>query len=192
MMAAMTLKALIFDCDGTLADTMPLHYLAWRDTMRRYGIDFPEERFYALGGLPTPHIARMLLAEAGVGADGAAVAHEKEVAYMDRLADVRPHPAVLPIVQAARGKLPMAVATGSERWIAEKTLARLAMLDWFDALVCAEDVRRPKPAPDIFLEAARRLGAEPCDCVVYEDSVPGFEAAEAAGMRWVDVHTLAS
>jgi len=188
MMASM--KAIIFDCDGTLADTMPLHYLAWCDTMRRYGVDFAEDRFYALGGVPTTTIATQLLAEAGVDADGAAVAHEKELAYMTHLARVRPHPAVLPIVRAARGKVPMAVATGSERWIAEKTLAHLDMLDWFDAIVCAEDVTHPKPAPDIFLEAARRLSVEPNDCVVYEDSVPGFEAAAAAGMRCVDVHTL--
>jgi len=190
MMAAM--KALIFDCDGTLADTMPLHYLAWRDTMLRYGIDFPEDRFYALGGVPTTDIATMLLAEAGIGADGAAVAHEKELAYMAHLAHVRPHPAVLPIVLAHRGKLPMAVATGSQRWIAARTLEQLGMADWFDAVVCAEDVARPKPAPDIFLEAARRLGAEPHACVVYEDSVPGFKAAAAAGMQCVDVHTLTS
>ncbi|MFW6153694.1 MAG: HAD family hydrolase [Planctomycetota bacterium] len=184
------MKALIFDCDGTLADTMPLHYLAWRDTMRRYGIAFAEDRFYALGGVPTTDIAAALLAEAGVTAEPAAVAHEKELAYMTHLAHVAPHPAVLPIVAAHRGKLPMAVATGSQRWIAEKTLGRLAMLGWFDTVVCAEDVTRPKPAPDIFLEAARRLGAAPGNCVVYEDSAPGFEAAAAAGMRCVDVHTL--
>ncbi len=184
------MKALIFDCDGTLADTMGLHYLAWRDTMRRYGIDFGEARFYALGGVPTTTIAAQLLSEAGVDADGAAVAHEKERAYLAHLAAVRPHPAVLPIVRAHRGKLPMAVATGSERWIAVKTLGQLGMADWFDALVCAEDVAHPKPAADIFLEAARRLGVAPEACVVYEDSVPGFQAAAAAGMRCIDVHTL--
>jgi len=184
------MKAIIFDCDGTLADTMPIHYLAWHATLLRYGIDFDEDRFYSMGGIPTARIAAILAEEHGVELDPEAVSHEKELEYLRHLAEARPHPAVEPIAREYRGTLPMAVATGSMRWIAEKTLTHLGMLDWFDAIVCADDVTNPKPAPDIFLEAARRLGVPPTDCLVYEDTDPGVQAAAAAGMECVDVRTL--
>jgi len=186
----MATQAIIFDCDGTLADTMPIHYRAWRTVMLRYGVDYGEDRFYAMGGIPTARIAAILLDEAGVRADPVAVSHEKELAYMAHLDEVKPHPAVEPIARKYRDVLPMAVATGSMRWIAEKTLTQIGMLDWFDAVICAEDIANPKPAPDIFLEAARRLGVGPADCLVYEDTDPGVQAAAAAGMKCVDVRTL--
>ncbi len=184
------MKAIIFDCDGTLADTMPIHYEAWRTTLARYGIDFPEERFYALGGWATEDITALLAEEAGVTLDAAAVSHEKEMEYVHRLDRVRPLAAVAAVARRNRGVLPMAVATGSLRWIATRTLRQLAMLDWFDAIVCADDVDRGKPAPDIFLEAARLLGVPPAECLVYEDTDPGVEAAAAAGMECIDVRTL--
>ena len=183
-------KGLIFDCDGTLADTMPAHYIAWRATMERHGIEFTEDRFYELGGVPTEGVVAILAGEQGVALDAAAVGREKENLFHESLERVeRVHP-VVAVADAWRGKLPMAVATGSERWSAERMLDHLGILGWFDALACADDVAHHKPAPDTFLLAAERLGVAPAACLVYEDTDLGMEAARRAGMDAVDVRTL--
>jgi HAD superfamily hydrolase (TIGR01509 family) len=183
-------RALIFDCDGTLADTMPAHYRAWVDVMGRHGIPFPEERFYALAGTPTREIIRMLAADAGKTVDIPAVVRAKEDAFLVQIAEVVPIAPVVEIARAARGVHPMAVASGGQRRIVERTLAQIGVLDWFGALVTAEDTVRHKPDPDLFLEAARRLGVPPEICVVYEDADLGIEAARRAGMQWVDVRVM--
>jgi beta-phosphoglucomutase-like phosphatase (HAD superfamily) len=181
-------KALIFDCDGTLADTMPIHYRAWRATLDPLGIAFPEERFYALGGVPTGKIIQILATEQGVTVpdlEGATLA--KEEGFLLFLDEVRPVDAVFRIAEAHRGRLPMAVASGGYRPVVERILGRIGVAGWFDALVTAEDTTRHKPEPDVFLEAARRLGVEPASCAVYEDTDVGLEAARRAGMTGVDV-----
>lgn len=180
---------LIFDCDGTLADTMPVHYRAWTATLGRYGIAFPEPRFYQLGGVPTAKIIRLLSEEQGVPvADVDAMTHEKEAAFLDLLGDVRPVEAVFAVAAEHRGRLPMAVASGGYRAVVTRTLQFLRVLDWFDAVVCAEDTPRHKPEPDVFLEAARRLNvADATRCLVFEDTDIGLEAARRAGMAAVDV-----
>jgi len=183
----MTFDAIIFDCDGTLADTMPAHYVAWRATMSRYGIDFSEDRFYAMAGRPTDRIIQILAAEQGVVVDVAQAAREKEEAFLEALGEVLPVEPVTEVVRRSRGKLPIAVATGAIRPVLEKTLLQIGLDGWFDAIVTAEDTERHKPEPDVFLEAARRLGVAPERCQVYEDSDFGVEAARRAGMQWVDI-----
>jgi beta-phosphoglucomutase-like phosphatase (HAD superfamily) len=187
-------QAFIFDLDGTLADTMPAHFAAWTAVAGRHGLTFPEARFYSLGGVPTAKIAAMLIAEAGLTLDGQAVALEKERAYVDGLmaagAVIRPIPAVLEIARRHRPEGPMAVASGSVRRLVDRTLAALGIADWFAAVVAAEDTTRHKPEPDVFLEAARRMGADPARCTVYEDTDIGLEAAHRAGMRPVDIRPL--
>jgi beta-phosphoglucomutase family hydrolase len=180
----------IFDLDGTLADTMPVHFRAWCEVAARHGISFPEERFYALGGVPTHRIAATLIAEQGLPLDPARITAEKERAFLDRFGEVGPVTAVVEIAREARAEGPIAVATGSPRAIAERTLRQLGILDWFAVLVGAEDTARHKPDPDVFLEAARRLGVEPRACTVYEDTDLGLEAARRAGMAAVDVRPL--
>jgi beta-phosphoglucomutase-like phosphatase (HAD superfamily) len=179
---------LIFDCDGTLADTMPAHYKAWLALLGRFGIPFPEPRFYAMGGMPTASIIRVLAGEVGVAVtDVDAMVLEKEGYFLTHLDAVRPIEPVLAIAAAYRGKLPLAVASGGYRDTITRTLDRIAIRDWFDALVTAEDTPRHKPDPDVFLEAARRLGAEASKCVVFEDTDIGLEAARRAGMVGIDV-----
>jgi HAD superfamily hydrolase (TIGR01509 family) len=179
---------LIFDCDGTLADSMPVHYVAWRDTLLRYEIVFPEEQFYLMGGMPSTKIVGRLSKEQGVSvADPALVADEKERLFQTLIDRVQPKQAVCDIAAAFRGKKPLAVASGSGRVVVVKQLEALKIYDWFSALVAAEDTERHKPEPDVFLEAAERIGVRPKNCVVFEDSPLGFQAAEAAGMDWVDV-----
>ena len=170
---------------------MPVHYQAWAATLGRYpGLELSEDRFYVLGGWPTLSIAELLKKETGLDFDPAAVAREKEAAFERRLDQVRPIALVVAKARELRGTMPIAVATGGIRRICETILHHIGLVGWFDAMVCAEDVRHHKPAPDIFLEAARRLGVAPEDCLVYEDTDPGLEAARRAGMEWTDVRTF--
>jgi HAD superfamily hydrolase (TIGR01549 family) len=179
---------LIFDCDGTLADTMPSHYRAWVKILGEYGIPFPEDRFYSLGGMPTSKIIQLLSGEQGIVIDDLdALVHAKESAYVEFMSEIRIIEQVAAIARANRGKLPQAVASGGYREVVKQTLVQIGIGDWFDAIVCAEDTAKHKPEPDVFLEAARRLGVDPVKCVVFEDTDLGMEAARRAGMIGVDV-----
>ena len=187
-------QAFIFDLDGTLADTMPVHFGVWQIIARRHGLSFPEERFYRMGGVPTPKIAAILIAEAQLALDPVAVAAEKERHYLEGLASgalcVLPIAPVIEIARARRREGPMAIASGSSRRLVTLTLAALGIADWFGAVVAAEDTERHKPEPDVFLEAARRLGVAPTRCTVYEDTDLGLESARRAGMVGVDVRQV--
>ena len=183
-------RGLIFDCDGTLADTMPVHFVAWTAMLTRHGIPFPETRFYELGGVPTAQIIRILSKEYGVPVtDVDAMVHEKESAFLEILHAVKPMDKVIAVAERHRGKLPQAVASGGYRETITRTLDLLNIRGWFEAMVTAEDTERHKPEPDVFLEAAKRLGVPPERCVVFEDTDIGLLAAQRAGMASVDVRT---
>lgn len=181
---------LIFDCDGTLADTMPLHWEAWRKVARRHGVHFTEERFYALGGVPTRDILAQLKQEQGLAIDPLAVAREKEETYLETIHQVGPIEETIAIARAHHGKIPMAVASGGSRRVIGIVLEKIGIRPWFNAVVTNEDVARQKPAPDIFLEAARRIGVASGQCRAYEDTDLGMQAIRAAGMDAVDVRTM--
>ena len=179
--------ALIFDCDGTLVDSMPWHFKAWRTALNRYHIPFSEERFYALGGTPIKRIIELLAEEAGQTVNVDTIAEEKERLYYSFIPEIKPRKMVIKIIKDNKGQIPMAVASGSSRHSVTTTLKYLDILEWFNSIVCAEDVEKHKPAPDIFLETAIRLGVTPERCLVYEDSPLGIEAAHRAGMKAIDV-----
>ena len=183
-------SALIFDCDGTLADTMPGHFTAWVQTLRSLGADITEEKFYEMAGVPSAAIIETLNREHGYTLDVQHTLHAKERMYVDGLHDVQEITAVTDIARAHAGKVPMAVASGGLRSVVHATLDALSLRSLFDAVVTADDVLHGKPAPDIFLRAAEMLGIAPQDCIVYEDGDPGLEAARRAGMRSVDVRVL--
>ena len=183
-------KGLIFDCDGTLANTMPLHWRAWQMITQRHGLHFPEDRFYSLGGVPSRDILRLLAAEQGRSLDHFAIAHEKEEAYLPLMAQIEPIHGVVGIAKAHHGKIPMAVASGGTQRIIGRVLEQLNLCHLFDAVVTSEMVKHQKPAPDIFLEAARRIGVDPKCCRAYEDTDLGLQAIRAAGMEAVDVRAL--
>jgi beta-phosphoglucomutase family hydrolase len=183
-------RGLIFDCDGTLADTMPLHWHAWQIVTQRHNLHFPEDRFYAFGGVPSRDILKLLAEEQGRSLDHIAIAHEKEEMYLPLIAKVEPIHAVVEIAQANHGKIPLAVASGGTQKIISLVLDRLNIRHLFDAVVTSEMVKNQKPAPDIFLEAARRIGVEPKFCRAYEDTDLGLQAIRAAGMEAVDVRKL--
>jgi len=181
-------EAYIFDCDGTLADTMPLHYRGWQRLVADYGATFSEDLFYSLGGTPTERILEILRDEHGLKiVDVPSVARRKEEYFLEMLHEVKPIDAVVAIAREAHGRLPMAVASGGLRRYVELTLDFIGIRTLFDTVVCFEDCARAKPFPDPFLEAARRLGVAPEGALVFEDSHLGVEAATAAGMQYVFV-----
>lgn len=179
----------IFDCDGTIADTMPVHYRAWCVAMEQTGGRFPEDLFYSWGGKPSLGIVRELNARFGLSLDPEQTVHLKERTFLELLPGVRPVQPVLDFARSVHGTAPLAIASGGHHELVNATLSALGITELFSAVVCAEDYARGKPAPDPFLEAARRIGVEPARCLVFEDSPTGIEAAEAAGMRWVLVKT---
>ena len=186
----MTIKGIIFDCDGTLADTMPLHWRAWSEITSRHGIHFPEDRFYSLGGVPSRDILQLLREEQRLEIDAIAVAKEKEIAYLDLMHQVGPIHEVVNVAREHHGRLPMAVASGGTKPIIEKVLIHLGIREYFDAVVTSEDVVKQKPAPDIFLEAARRIGIDAKFCRAYEDTDLGMKAIRSAGMHAIDVRIM--
>src|SRR5271168_3965393 len=183
-------RGLIFDCDGTLADTMPLHWRAWQIIANKYKLDFPEDRFYSLGGVPSRDILKMLAEEQGMTLDYIAAAHEKENTYLPLMAQVKPVQAGVEIARAHHGRIPMAVASGGTQPVIIGVLEHLKIRHLFDAVVTSEMITHQKPAPDIFLEAARRIGVDPKSCRAYEDTDLGLQAIRSAGMEAVDVREL--
>ncbi|MDX2079205.1 MAG: HAD family phosphatase [Terrimicrobiaceae bacterium] len=179
--------AYIFDCDGTIADTMPLHFRAWTRAMEDFGGTFPEHLFYEWGGKPTSVIVAELNRRFGTNMDVVTTVRRKEDYYLQLIPEVLPIVPVLEIARRMHGVIPMAVASGGHHELVDATLDALKIRGLFDAVVCAEDYERGKPAPDPFLEAARRLGVSPEQCLVFEDSPTGIAAAEAAGMAHVFV-----
>ncbi|MDB6015875.1 MAG: HAD-superfamily hydrolase, subfamily variant 3 [Pedosphaera sp.] len=184
------LQGIIFDCDGTLADTMPLHWRAWQAITHRHKLHFPEDRFYSLGGVPSRDILKMLGEEQSIVLDHLAIAHEKEAEYRPLIAQVEPINLVVGVAREYYGKIPLAVASGGTHQIIEQVLQHLGIRHLFNAVVTSEDVVNQKPAPDIFLEAARRIGVPPQFCRAYEDTDLGMQSIRDAGMEAIDVRTL--
>ena len=182
-------RGYIFDCDGTLADSMPVHLLAWNQTLAQVGKSFPEELFYQWGGKTTTHVVKSLNEKFNWNLGVLATAKEKENCYLELLSQVQPIVAVVKLVHAFFGKVPLAVASGGYRKVVTATLEVLGLIQFFETIVCAEDYHHGKPAPDPFLEAARRMGLAPGDCLVFEDSPTGVAAAKAAGMEYVLVQS---
>jgi HAD superfamily hydrolase (TIGR01509 family) len=179
--------AYLFDCDGTIVDSMPIHYLAWRRVLEPYGFDLSEDQFYAYGG----RVAADAIAEATAGQPMTVsipdLLAQHEQYFLELLPQVKPIHAVLGHIREAYGKMPLAVVSGSTREIVTRSLEAVGLLDRFDVLVCAGDYVKPKPDPECFLAAAAKMGVEPARCVVFEDAELGIQAAQAAGMAAVKV-----
>jgi len=178
----------IFDCDGTVVDSMPLHYHAWVAALREHDapFEFTERYFYASAGIAEADVTRHLNELHGTSLDPLGVVRSKQRWVKEHLPELRAIPAVEAIVRdLATRRVPMAVASGSELSIVEPSLDAVGLRSFFPVIVTPEAVRRGKPAPDMFLLAAERLGVRPQDCLVYEDGRSGIEAAAAAGMACV-------
>nr|WP_240955526.1 HAD family phosphatase [Micromonospora sp. HNM0581] len=180
-------QAYLFDCDGTIVDSMPQHYTAWRDTLDRWGCAFPEDLFYAWAGRPTTDIVVALNERHGLDMPVATVVAHREARFQQLLPAATGIPGVLRHIDDAHGRIPFAVVSGSTREAVTASLEALGILDRFDVLVCAGDYSRPKPDPEPFLRAAELLGVPPASCLVFEDADLGIAAATAAGMAAVRV-----
>jgi HAD superfamily hydrolase (TIGR01509 family) len=180
-------QAYLFDCDGTVVDSMPLHYIAWKQALGEWGCEFSEDRFYELGGLPIVEIIDLLGREQGIGMPVAQVAKRKEELYFERLPKVQCVAEVLEHIEDQTGRIPLAVVSGSTRDSVEASLGAVSLLNKFDVVVCAGDYTKSKPDPEPFLVAAQRLGVRPEACLVFEDTQIGIDAATAAGMKSVRV-----
>ena len=180
-------RAYLFDCDGTIADSMPLHYIAWKTALAEWNCAFDEKLFYSWGGKPADKIISTLNRMNGLKMPVEAVSQRKESLYYELLPRLRAIPEVLEHIQAQHGRIPFAVVSGSRRNSVVSSLTTLGLLDKFDTIVAAEDYKNGKPAPDAFLLAAGNLGVAPRDCLVFEDTPLGIQAATAAGMASVMV-----
>ena len=169
---------------------MPLHWRAWQAIASRHRFHFPQDRFYSLGGVPTRDILKMLSSEQGLALDALSVAREKEAEYLPLIAQVEPINTVVGVAREYHGRIPLAVASGGTQRIITQVLDHLGIRHLFQAIVTSEDVLHQKPAPDIFLEAARRIGVPPQFCRAYEDTDLGMRAIRAAGMQAFDVREL--
>jgi beta-phosphoglucomutase family hydrolase len=183
-------KGLVFDCDGTIADTMPLHYRAWLEALGEHGCDFPEAMFYELAGMPTLDIIRTLNERHGYNIPPDEARRRKSEAFLRMLPEVTPIEPVVSLVREYANRLPMAVATSGTRLSCASTLGALGLTDCFRAVVTVDDVALGKPAPDLFLEAARRISVAPEHCMAFEDGDLGIQSAHAAGMEVVDIRPL--
>jgi beta-phosphoglucomutase family hydrolase len=180
-------RAYLFDCDGTIVDSMPLHYKAWKKALAKWGCTFDEELFYSWGGKPTVAIVASLNEMQGLQMPPEQVAHEKELLYFELLPELKAIPEVVEHIEAQHGRIPLAVVSGGRRESVVNSLTIVHLEDRFETIVSSDEYKNGKPAPDCFLMAAERLGIAPADCLVFEDTAIGIQAATAAGMTTVMV-----
>ena len=180
-------EAYLFDCDGTIVDSMPLHYLAWKKALAEWNCTFDEQLFYAWGGTPTVEIVSLLNKRQGLSMPSEEVARRKENLYLEGLSQLKAIPEVVEQIEAQYGRIPFAVVSGNTRESVSASLLSVKLLDKFDVLVCAGDYKRGKPDPESYLLAAEKLRVAPETCLVFEDADMGIRAADAAGMASVKI-----
>ncbi|HBV76957.1 MULTISPECIES: beta-phosphoglucomutase family hydrolase [Vibrio] len=180
-------KGLIFDMDGTLIDTMPSHLHAWQQTAEQYNFPFDQEWIYSLGGMPSRKVAMQLNERYHIDIDPQKVADTKTRLFRNLIEEGCVITCTFQVLKQFYGKKKLAIGTGSNQENAIKLLEYNGILPMLDAVVTAADVENHKPNPDTFLLAAQRLGLKPEDCVVFEDTEIGKQAALAAGMACIMV-----
>lgn len=180
-------RAYLFDCDGTIADSMPLHFIAWKSALAEWNCEFDENLFYTWGGKPPVEIVSELNRMHGLAMPVEQVTARKENLYFALLPRLEPVAEVLEHIEAMHRQIPFAVVSGSTRESVINSLTAIGLIDRFDLIVGSEDYARSKPAPDAFLTAAQRLGVNPRHCLVFEDADIGIQAAKAAGMATAKV-----
>ncbi|MCF6331770.1 MAG: beta-phosphoglucomutase family hydrolase [Draconibacterium sp.] len=180
-------QGLIFDLDGTLSDSLPVHLATWNKVGDKYGFTFDPQIMYELTGRPTIEFAERIIEQYGVSEKPEILVQMKQKLFWELAHLLKPIDEVASIVKKFYGKIPMAVGTGASRKSAEIQLKALNFEKYFDALVSADDVSKHKPDPDTFLECARLMGVEPQFCQVFEDGDLGIAAAKSANMFVTDI-----
>lgn len=183
----------IFDCDGTLVESMPLHFRAWRHALRAHGasFEFGWQLFVSRAGMPLETTVLELNAQFGTQLDPAPIVAAQRALYRSLLPGVQ---AIAPVVEFARRvavRAPLAVASGGHREEVEASLRNVGIAELFSCVVTGSEVLRGKPDPEILLRCADGLRLPPDQCLVIEDGELGIEAARRAGMDWVRVEALA-
>ncbi len=183
-------EAFLYDCDGTLADNMGAHKLAYKEVSARYGVDLDLQMVDDFAGVPTKLFAKEITKRYGVELPES-FAREKSQIFIDKYIE-KTEP-VFHVAQHLKnhvGKVKIAVVSGGSRKTVTKTLTVLGLLPLIEVMVCAGETEKGKPHADPFLRAAELLGVAPEKCIVFEDGEPGVNAAIAAGMDWVRVDQL--
>jgi len=187
-----SVKGIVFDCDGTLVDTMPLHWIAWSKLCKETGLTFSHDQFLNLAGVPGRKIIKMLGKEQGIEVDAEKLYSLKRSFFLEAMEFVNVIPSVLKFaLEGKRRGIPMAVASGSSRVQVEKALEKAGISHLFVAVVGNEDYNNPKPHPDAFLTAVKKLGVKPTECWGFEDATLGLESIKKACFeRAIDVRNL--
>ncbi len=180
-------RGLIFDLDGTLINTMNLHYNAWKEVGEKFGFEYPGELFYQLAGTPTRKIVPILNEAFGLSLDVETTTAEKENAFLRHIDEIRLIEPVVAIAQKYQGVLPMAVGTGNTRKLTEMLLEVSGLKKYFTVVITADDVVHHKPHPETFLLCAQKMNVSPQLCQVFEDGQAGLLAARSGGMIATDV-----
>ncbi|HKL34643.1 MAG TPA: beta-phosphoglucomutase family hydrolase [Tangfeifania sp.] len=180
-------KALIFDLDGTLSNSLPVHVATWNKVGETYKFKFDPKIVLEMTGRPTIEFARHIIERYKLTIEPEEIVKQKQTSFWDSSHLLEPVEEILSIVKEYHGKLPMSVGTGASRRSAEVQLKALGLTDYFDAIVSADDVTSHKPEPETFLKCAELMGVEPEKCQVFEDGDLGIEAAKKAGMIITDV-----
>jgi beta-phosphoglucomutase family hydrolase len=180
-------KALIFDLDGTLSDSLPVHIASWNAVCEKLGCTFDERILVEMTGAPTLSFAERIKREQNLEIAAEELVEMKQQEFWKNINQIKPHAAVIDLMKSAHGKIPMAVGTGASRTSAMLQMKELGIDDLFDFIVTADDVDRHKPEPDTFLKCAELMGVEPKFCQVFEDGELGMQAAQTAGMLLTDV-----
>lgn len=181
-------KGLIFDLDGTIIDSMPLHHKAYNAALEPYGVHYALDVFYSRGGIPTTDTLKLIVAEHGIKNFDLAQALETKRQFVD--ANIQGMTLIEPVFEVIKsyfGKLPMAIGTGSNRKTVNEMFELFPLGDYITHVVSASEVEHHKPHPETFLKCAALIDIDPKDCVVFEDGKPGMVAAEKAGMQVIDV-----
>ncbi|HZL11973.1 MAG TPA: HAD-IA family hydrolase [Prolixibacteraceae bacterium] len=180
-------KALIFDLDGTLSDSLPVHIASWHSVCKKLNCTFDEHILIEMTGMPTISFAERIKKEQNLSEDAEVIVRMKQEEFWRTINNIKPHEAVMDLMKNAHGKIPMAVGTGASRTSAMLQMKELMIDHFFDFIVTADDVSKHKPEPETFLKCAELMKVDPQFCQVFEDGELGMQAAQTAGMLLTDV-----
>jgi HAD superfamily hydrolase (TIGR01509 family) len=185
-------KALIFDLDGTLSDSLPVHIASWHSVCDQLNCFFDEKIIVEMTGAPTITFAERIKKEQNIKISAEEIVRMKQKEFRKNINRIKPHDAVIDLMKNAHGRIPMAVGTGASRTSALLQMKELGIDQLFDFIVTADDVESHKPEPETFLRCAELMNTEPAFCQVFEDGELGMQAAQKAGMMLTDVRPFVS
>jgi beta-phosphoglucomutase family hydrolase len=183
-------KAIIFDLDGTLADSIPTHIECWHETCKTFNYRFNEEILFEMTGMPTRKFAEYIKKDSGCNLSVDDIMKLKQMHFHRLVKRIKPFDKVACFARENYGKVPMSIGTGGSRKSSSLILETIGLTAYFPIMVTADDVTKHKPEPDTFVKCAELMGVEPQFCQVFEDGEPGMRAARTAGMIVTDVRVF--